>query len=171
MSNKIRGISEISMAAALSVLLSFIVLFKMPQGGSVSLSMIPIIIVAYRRGGASGMITGAVYGILAVFIDGVIIHPASIILDYVLAFSLVGICGFFNKSVLGIICGIFTGILGRFLSSLISGGILFANFAPAGQNPWVYSAIYQITYLFPEFIICTVIAVILYIKSPKIYYK
>lgn len=171
MNNKIKLISEISMAAALSVLLSFIVLFKMPQGGSVSLSMIPIIIVAYRRSGTVGMITGAVYSILAVFIDGVIIHPASIILDYVLAFSLVGICGFFKKSVLGVICGIFTGVFGRFLSSLLSGGILFASFVPVGQNPWVYSAIYQITYLLPEFIICAVITVILYIKAPKLFYK
>ena len=166
---KTRKIAEIAVAVALAVVCSFIKVWEMPQGGSVALTMIPILLIAFRQGAVSGMISGAVYGAISLAISGVIYHPMSILLDYVLAFGLLGLAGFFPKSVPGVICGTLTGVAGRFLSSLLSGAVLFASYAPEGQNPWIYSLVYQATYMIPEFVISGVVLVLLYMKANKLF--
>ena len=60
--NKIRIMTEIGMAVALSAILNFLPLWRMPQGGSLSLEMLPILIIALRWGAGPGMMAGAVYG-------------------------------------------------------------------------------------------------------------
>lgn len=129
--------------------------------------MIPLLMVSFRLGAVSGMITGGVYGIISLLIAGVIYHPASVILDYVLAFSLIGIAGFFGNDLKGIIFGSIAGVCGRFLSSLVSGAVIFAEYAPEGQNPWIYSLVYQATYMIPELIICIAVLIFLYFKARR----
>ena len=165
---KILFMTECAIMVALAVLCSFIKVWEMPQGGSVSLTMVPLFVIAYRRGAVAGIVTGAIYGVISMLFAGVIYHPMSILLDYVLAFALVGISGFFRKSTLGIILGTTSGVAGRFISSLVSGAVLFAEYAPEGQNPWVYSLIYQATYLIPELIISILILLIIYNKANKL---
>ncbi len=166
---KLHVLTEIAAFVALSVICSFIRVWEMPQGGSVALTMVPILLIAFRRGPAAGMITGGIYGLISMAIAGVIYHPMSILLDYVLAFALVGVAGFFRKNLPMVICGTTVGIAGRFLSSLISGAVLFAEYAPAGQNPWVYSLIYQATYLIPELFICIAVMTLLYTKGKRFF--
>lgn len=150
---KTRRLTEIAVCIAMAVVGSLIKVWEMPQGGSVALTMVPILLIAIKRGPVAGFMTGGIYGVLSLLIAGVIYHPMSILLDYVLAFGLLGLAGFFKKNVPGVVVGCFVGVLGRFISSLVSGAVLFAEYAPAGQNPWVYSMIYQATYLVPEFLI------------------
>ena len=166
---KLHYITEIAAFVALSVICSFIKVWEMPQGGSVSLTMIPILLIAFRRGPLAGIITGGLYGAISLVYAGTIYHPLSILLDYILAFGLVGISGFFRKNLPSILFGTFLGIAGRFLSSLVSGAVLFGSYAPAGQNPWVYSLIYQATYLVPELIICLVMVGVLYKKAKRFF--
>lgn len=165
---KIIFMTECAAMVALAVLCSFIKIWEMPQGGSVALTMIPLFVISLRRGAAAGIATGAIYGVISMLLAGVIYHPMSILLDYVLAFALVGTCGFFRKNLSGIIFGVTSGVAGRFLSSFLSGAVLFAEYAPEGQNPWVYSLIYQATYLIPELIISLVIMLIIYYKANRI---
>ncbi len=141
----------------------------MPQGGSVALTMIPILLIAYRQGAISGIICGAVYGAISLVISGVIYHPMSILLDYVLAFGFLGIAGFFRRNLPGIVFGTVAGVGGRFLSSLISGAVLFASYAPEGKNPWIYSLGYQATYMLPELFIAIAVLVMLYLKANKLF--
>ena len=162
-------LTEIAAFVALSVICSFIKIWEMPQGGSVALTMVPILLIAFRRGPVAGMITGGIYGLISLAIAGVIYHPMSILLDYVLAFGLVGLAGFFRKNLPFAICGTVLGIAGRFLSSLVSGAVLFGSYAPAGQNPWIYSLIYQATYLIPELVICLVAIIFLYGKAKRFF--
>ena len=165
---KILFMTECAVMVALAVLCSFIKVWEMPQGGSVALTMVPILVVSYRRGAVAGVVTGGIYGAVSMIFAGIIYHPMSILLDYVLAFALVGISGLFKKSAKGIILGTTAGVSGRFLSSLVSGAVLFAEYAPEGQNPWVYSLVYQATYLIPELIISIVIMLIIYNKANKL---
>ena len=171
MKNKTQIITECGIAIALAALLSFLTVVKMPQGGAVSLVMLPLFITAYRRGVVYGILTGAVYGLVSLLIDGVIYHPLSVLLDYVLAFGLVGIAGFFKPDTKGIIFGTFLGVLCRFTSSFLSGWLLFASYAPEGQNVILYSLGYQAAYLVPELIICLVVLLILLKKAPRVFYK
>ena len=166
---KTRRLTEIAVCIAMAVVGSLIKVWEMPQGGSVALTMVPILLIAIKRGPVAGFMTGGIYGVLSLLIAGVIYHPMSILLDYVLAFGLLGLAGFFKKNVPGVIAGCFVGVLGRFISSLVSGAVLFAEYAPAGQNPWVYSLIYQATYLVPEFLISVVIIVLLFTKAHRLF--
>ena len=166
---KTRRLTEIAVCIAMAVVGSLIKVCEMPQGGSVALTMVPILLIAIKRGPVAGFMTGGIYGVLSLLIAGVIYHPMSILLDYVLAFGLLGLAGFFKKNVPGVIAGCFVGVLGRFISSLVAGAVLFAEYAPAGQNPWVYSLIYQATYLVPEFLISVVIIVLLFTKAHKLF--
>ena len=166
---KTRILTECAVGIALAVLCSFIKVWEMPQGGSIALTMVPLFIISYRRGASAGILSGAVYGIISLLFAGVVYHPMSILLDYVLAFGIIGISGLFKKNLSGIILGTSAGVAGRFISSLISGAVLFGSYAPEGQNPWIYSFIYQATYLIPELIICLVILIFMNYKSKRVF--
>ncbi len=166
---KTRRLTEVAVCIAMAVVCSFLKVWEMPQGGSVALTMVPILVIAVRRGAIDGIMAGAVYGLISLLIAGVVYHPMSILLDYVLAFGLLGVAGFFKKNLSGIIMGTTVGVAGRFISSLISGAVLFAEYAPEGQNPWVYSVIYQATYMVPELIISLAVLLLLFYKAPKLF--
>lgn len=164
-----REITEIAVCIALAEICSFVKVYQMPQGGSVALTMIPLLILAFRRGPAAGMICGALYGLVSLAFDGVVYHPLSILLDYILAFGLIGIAGFFPKNLPGVVCGTVAGVSARFVSSVISGATVFASYAPEGQNAWIYSLGYQATYMLPELVICLVVLVVLRKKACRLF--
>lgn len=154
---------EAGMMIALSVILGeFIKLFEMPMGGSVTLGgMVPLFVFAFRWGGKKGMVAGAVYGLLDLVIGFYSAHPVSLILDYPLAFAMIGLAGFFKKTTVGYIGGIFTGVFARFICHVLSGVIFYASYAPEGQSPLVYSILYNGSFLGPELVITVVISLIL----------
>lgn len=167
-----RMLVEASMMLALAIILGeFVKLFKMPMGGSVTLGgMVPLFLFAFRWGGKKGLLVGAVYGILDLVIGGFYsMHPISILLDYPLAFALIGLAGFFKKTPAGYIGGIVTGIFGRFLCHVISGVVFYASYAPEGQSPLVYSILYNGTFLLPEMVITILLSLILVniVKLPE----
>jgi len=166
--NQIRIMTEIGMAVALAVILNFIPLWRMAQGGSVSLEMLPILIIALRWGAGPGMMAGVVYGLLQLALGPFIIHPAQLILDYPLPYMLVGLAGIFSSKInlkekgsrySWLLLAVFTGGLGRFMSHFLSGAIFFAQYAPEGQNPWMYSTIYNISYLLPSLLLSYIIII------------
>ena len=144
-------IAEIVVFVALSATLSFIKLFSLPQGGSVTAgSMVPLLWLSLRRGGKIGLFACAAYGVVQLFVEPFIVHPAQVLLDYPVAFGALGLAGFFqNRPFLGVN----VGIAGRFVAHFVSGVIFFASYAPEGMSPIVYSAIYNGSYLLPELVI------------------
>ena len=166
--NQIRMMTEISMAVALAAILNFLLLWRMPQGGSLSLEMLPILIIALRWGTGPGMMAGAVYGLVQLALGPFIIHPAQLVLDYPLAYMLVGLAGIFSNkidlktkgSTYGwLLVAVLTGGLGRFICHFLSGIIFFAQYVPEGQNLWVYSAIYNVSYLLPALLLSYIIII------------
>ena len=145
---------------ALSNVLSMIKLFDMPQGGSVTpASMLPLMLFAYVYGVGPGMTVGAVYGVMQFIIEHFFSVP-QMLLDYPIAFAMVGLAGVFstykNRPV-GLMAGVVLGSLGRFVAAVLSGVVFFAEYA-GDQNPWVYSIGYNGAYMLPECIICVVLA-------------
>ncbi|GAB6107708.1 energy-coupled thiamine transporter ThiT [Fusibacter bizertensis] len=154
---------EGAMMIAIATVLSFLKM-KTPlwvNGGSVTAgSMIPLLVFAYRWGGTKGMFVGAVYGIIQFMIEPYAAHPLSVILDYPLAFAMIGTFGYFanKKSTTAQVAVAATIALGmRFMAHFLSGFIFFASYAPEGTNPVVYSLIYNGSYMVPELVISTVI--------------
>ncbi|MEA3454489.1 MAG: energy-coupled thiamine transporter ThiT, partial [Candidatus Caldatribacteriota bacterium] len=97
-----------------------------------------------------------------------IVHPVQLVLDYPLPYMLVGLAGIFSNkinlktkgSTYGwLLLAVLTGGLGRFISHFLSGAIFFAQYAPEGQNPWIYSAIYNISYLLPSLLLSYIIII------------
>ena len=163
MNNRTRMLVEAGLMIAIAQVLSYVVIFESPQGGSITAgSMVPIIIFAIRWGTKPGLLAGAVYGVLQ-FILGPkwSFHPVSLLLYYPVAFACLGLAGLWRESRWTIGLGIALAIFGRFVSHLISGVVVFASYAE-GQNPWIYSAVYNASYLVPELIISLVITMVIY---------
>lgn len=122
---------------SIAFILSYIRIYRWPQGGSITLvSMLPMFVFSYLFGPAAGISAGAAYGILQLIQDPYILHPVQVILDYVIAFAALGLAGYFPGN---ISLGVLIGGLGRYFSSFLSGLIFFASYAPENMNPIVYS--------------------------------
>jgi thiamine transporter len=159
-----RIIAEIAVFAALSTALSFITFVVFPQGGSVTAgSMVPMLWLSLRRGPKIGLFAGAVYGLVQLAVMPQIYYPLQVIIDYPLAFGCLGLAGFFKKRIL---VGVSVSVTGRFVMHLISGAIFFASYAPEGMNPWVYSALYNGSYMLPEMVIS--LAIIYLLKKSNV---
>jgi len=155
-----RILAEISVTVALSIILNMIKIYSLPQGGSITLgSMIPLLLLAYRRGVGVGVYAGVVFGLVQMVIEGYIYYPLQIILDYPLAFGCLGLAGLFKKHPM---IGTVVSLTGRFLSHFISGVVFFAQYAPKEMGPVLYSAVYNGSYILPEMVIsCIVIYVLM----------
>ena len=162
--SKTRMLAEAGVAIAIAQVLSFITLFHMPQGGSIkAAALVPLMFYAYRWGGTRGIFVGVVYGILH-FILGFksSVHYLSIILDYLVAYGVIGVCGYFKDSISGLITGSIVGIALRWAVSVTSGAVVFASYAPQGQNPWIYSMVYNASYMVPDGILNIVVLLFIY---------
>ena len=152
-------LAEGAVFIALTVILKEIVIFRLPQGGSVSAAgMVPLFWFSLRRGPRLGVMAGAIYGLINMLLGGYILGPIQALLGYPIAFAALGLCGMFKKYPL---LGVAVGISGRFLAHLVEGVVFFAVWAPAGMHPVVYSALYNGSYLLVEFIVSTVIMYII----------
>lgn len=146
------------MGIALAMVTSYIKVWEMPMGGSVTLlSMLFICLIGYWFGPRYGLITGIAYGILQFVVDPYMVSLPQVLFDYPLAFGALGLSGFFSDKKYGLQIGYVAGVLGRFVFSTLSGVIFFASYAPEGMNPWVYSSLYQGTYLGAEGIVTLII--------------
>ncbi|NLM47343.1 MAG: energy-coupled thiamine transporter ThiT, partial [Epulopiscium sp.] len=84
----VKAITYSGIAIALATILSYIRLFQLPQGGSITpFSMLFIVLVGYWFGPFEGIIAGITHGTLQLLIDGYVVHPAQLLLDYPLAFG------------------------------------------------------------------------------------
>jgi thiamine transporter len=152
------------MFVALATVLSYIKIFSLPQGGSVTAaSMVPILLLALRRGPTIGLFGAVLYGVVQFTVDPYMFSLAQALLDYPVAFGLLGVAGFFQKRPF---IGVSLGIIGRFVAHFFSGIIFFASFAPEGMNPAVYSALYNGGYLLVELVIS--IYVIYMLRASKV---
>jgi len=150
-----RVLAEIAIGVALATVLSTLKIFSMPYGGSVTLgSMVPILLIAFRRGAKVGVTAGVIYSLVQMMLDGWFYSPVGMFLDYPLAFGILGIAGLFKKQP---IVGVVVGLVGRFVSHFISGVVFFGMYAPEGMSPVIYSALYNGGYIGAELIISAVL--------------
>lgn len=149
-------ITEGAIITALALALSFV-----PHTTGVSAiefvyGLIPMAIYALRRGVKAGLITGFVWGILDLvlfgFSHGGFLNLFQGIVEYPLAFSVVGLIGLGSKPVkqaleqgksgIGLIL-LYSGIgfFAKYFFHFLAGGIYWGTYAPKGMNPWIYSLV------------------------------
>lgn len=160
---------------AMSFGLSYIKLFELPQGGSVTLfSLLPIMIFASLYGTKKGVFVCLIYGVLQAIQDPWIIHPAQFFLDYPIAFACIGLSGIFANAkrleklpqVAFVSGGVLAGVL-RFVCHVLSGVFAFSAYAE-GVNPWAYSLAYN-SFVFVDIALTLVVGVIVF--SSKAFVK
>lgn len=138
---------EIAVMVAFSYILSLFRVVEMPQGGSVSLQMLPLFVVALRWGGKAGIVAGLLFSGLKLLVEPFIVHPVQLLLDYPFAFAAIGLAGFFKDKP---IAGVAIGGVARFVMHFASGVVFFGQYAPAGTSIYAFSFVYNITYMGPE---------------------
>ena len=196
---RVQTLVETALSVALAAVLNFLAM-RLPihvAGGSISLTMLPIAILAIRRGALPGASAGALFGLIDLLVEPYILVPAQVALDYPLPYLLLGLgVGTFaslyrrfstgdingQPAVAGALAaaspepaapsgrlaaGSFTlaaaMLLGgtmRLASHVLSGVLFFAEYA-GDQNVWVYSLVYNITYIGPSLIASLACAIVL----------
>ena len=148
-----------AMAIALATLTSFITIFKMPMGGSVTLfSMLFIVLIGYWYGIKTGLTAALAYGVLQLLLDPYILNIPQVLLDYILGFGALGLSGVFSKSKHGLVKGYIIGVIGRFICSFLSGWIFFAVYTPEFFNSAIlYSVVYNGSYIGLEAVVTLVV--------------
>ena len=177
-STRIFALCECAIMLALSVVLSYIKIFTLPFDGSITLfSMLPICLISIKYGIAWGLGTAFCYSWFQILQGGVFawgLTPtmliASLFLDYILAFTVLGLAGLFRKKgLLGMVLGIVMVCALRFFVHFVAGVVLWANleeFVAFGKEwinrPVLYSICYNGIYMLPETVFTTLGAFILF---------
>lgn len=163
-------LTESAMMIALATILSFIKLANLPYGGSITIaSMLPIVIIAIRHGAPWGIFTGIVHGTLQLILDpGPLSNFSSglsvaaiIILDYILAFGLMGLAGLAKKAkdpCAAICIGAALAGVFRYLCHVASGATVWAGLSIPTSAALAYSFVYNATYMLPETLILIITA-------------
>ena len=166
-----RALTEGALFVALAFVLSFVKLYQLPNGGSLTPAMFPILFYSLRFGIGRGLTAGFVFGLLQLLFDGAYAWGwQSMILDYLLAFAPLGLAGLFKGKSWGIFPGTVIGCLGRFLVHHISGITIYRIIQPTAvpglgtyDNPHLYSLVYNGSYMIPNMILALLLAAVLYV--------
>lgn len=177
--NKIntKSIVEAGICIALSAVLSLIVLFRMPLGGSVTLaSRLPIIVYSIRWGWKKGILAGLVFGILQILLGGYVIHPLQGLLDYIFSFAAMGLAGLrFNNnfSKTAFIPSIILSFIISGAFNVLSGLIYFNDMTLAKEAGFTsflpYALAYNYSFLTADCIILLIILVLTFDRLKNIY--
>lgn len=159
-SKRTKILAEAAMMTALAGVINAFPLGPLPFGGAATLGgMVPILFLALRRGAKVGIAAGAALGIIVLYVQpAATVNAIQFLFDYPLAFGALGLAGFFQRRPL---VGVGAGIVGRFTFHFISGILFFAVDAPVGMSPFVYSALYNGSYMSVEFVTSTVVMFLL----------
>ncbi|MCH5256811.1 MAG: energy-coupled thiamine transporter ThiT [Lachnospiraceae bacterium] len=162
----IKQLAFCAMALALGTVLSNLKIFDMPMGGSITLlSMLIICLPGYWFGLGAGLFAGVAYGILQLLIEPYVLYPMQMLIDYPLAFGALGLSGLFSNSKFGLIKGYIVGVIGRYIFTVISGFVFFANYTWEGWDPLPYSLAYNGSYIFTEAAITIIILLLPPVKE------
>ena len=165
----LRRLTEGAVMVAVAQVLSMIILWKLPQGGAVCLGMLPIFLYAVRWGLRPGLMAGFLFGLLQLLYDSAYAWGwQSMLLDYLAAFTPLGLAGAFKGKKWGLFAGTVVGCAGRFVIHYISGVTVYKIIAPTEflnstyTSPSLYSLVYNGSYMLPNTLIALILAAVLY---------
>ncbi len=168
---KARTITEGAMLIAIAQILSYLVLYRFPQGGSVDASMLPIVLFAVRHGAGWGGLAGLLFGALQYIAgNGIAIDWTSMVVDYLVAYALLGLgAGLMKGTKHGMVTGTLLGGLFRFLAHYVVGAVVWGKYMPETffgmtmTTPWFYSLLYNAPYMIGSTVI--VLALVMLLKK------
>lgn len=162
-------LTETAIMIALGFILSMLKIIAMPFGGSVTaFSMLPVIVIGYRYRSSWGLLAGLAASLLQMLMGlknltyatsaGAVI--AIIMLDYVIAFSVMGLGGIFRGKIkdkgVALAAGALTVCVLRYFCHVISGCTVWAGVSIPSSDGLLYSLVYNCAYMVPETLITVV---------------
>lgn len=175
-----RKLTESAIFIALGTILS-ILKIDLPFGGGVTIaSMLPLVLISHRWGWKWGVFTAFVYSVIQMFLglDNVgyatsfFMGVGIVMLDYIIAYTVIGLSGVFNKPLGNTRKAMATGIavtfVLRFCCHLLTGVWIWGEWMPETfmnmtmTSPWLYSFLYNGWYMLAELVVTEIIAMILY---------
>ena len=175
---RIRALCEGAIMVAIAQILSYIKLFpNMPNGGSITFAMFPILLFAVRFGLGKGLLAGFAFGLLQLIFDGAYAWGwQSMLLDYLVAFTPLGLAGLFKGKSWGIFPGTVLGCAARFLVHYISGVTIYRIYEPTEvpgfgvfDDAVLYSIVYNASYMVPCMLLALAVAGVLYVPLKRYY--
>ncbi len=175
---RIRALCEGAVMVAIAQILSYFKLLgDMVNGGSITFAAFPLILYALRFGLGPGLLSGFAFGLLQMLFDGAYAWGwQSMLLDYIVAYTPLGLAGLFKGKAWGIFPGAVLGNLARFVVHFISGVTIYRIYEPTEilnfgvfDDATIYSLVYNGAYMLPNLILTVAVAAVLYVPL-KIYY-
>lgn len=175
MNPQVLRLVESAIMLGLATALSLVKLWQLPLGGSVTLcSMLPILLIGYKYGPGWGTLTGLAYSVIQLFLDlGAALswglNPTALVVmflfDYLAAFTVLGLAGIYGKGMKQYVLGMCTAVFLRFVCHMITGVTIWASSVPPewqGKGAFLYSIVYNGSFLLPDFAICLVVGLMVY---------
>lgn len=180
--HRLQILIEAAILAAAAMVLDFLPSIQITAGISVSFAMVPVFIVALRWGWKAGFFSGFLWGILQIVTgDATILHPIQVLVEYLLAFAMVGVAGFFayviqkqikhnrkKEALFTLTMAIFIASLARYFWHFVAGYYFWGSYAPEGMSPVWYSFVINGTTMILTFILCAIILIALFSVSPRL---
>lgn len=179
----LQAMLEVAIFAGFAMLLDLLPKISPIPSISISLTMVPIFIVAFRWGFKASFISGLIWGILQIITgDAWILTPLQAFIEYFIAFAFIGFAGLFARFVqnaaesnqkfkmsLYIIIGTFVGSLARYFWHFIAGVVFFSHYAEeAGQTAIFFSFVTNGITMLSNFIGCSIVIVLLLMIQPNL---
>lgn len=182
---KLLMLTECSVMLALSIVLSFVKIIRMPMGGSVTLlSMLPVMLIAVKYGLKGGLpcalglavfrlLEGVARGDVFVYCTTGAMVVVCALFDYIIPFTVLGCAAMFRKPAEKLrpdnrkaadallLAGFVIVVVARFACHFVTGFTIWGQWAPEGQSKYIYSLLYNGQYMLPECIFTTIGAAIM----------
>ena len=167
-----RSVTFAAVSVALAFALSYIRLFRLPQGGSITLvSVLPLMLYSQMFGVRKGVVVGIIFGLLSAIQDPWILHPAQFLLDYPIAYGCIGLSALFTqggikgkKGIVLFAAGSVLAVTMRYFSHVISGIFAFSMYAKSGYSAVAWGFLYN-TFAFADMAIALGIGILMLLNS------
>ena len=174
LSAKTKALCEAAVMAALAVILGMLRLYRLPDGGSITIAILPLVFFAVRYGPGWGFLAGFAYGGLDYIVgQGIASDWTSLVCDYFVAYGLLGLgAGLFKGRRWSACWGTAAGGALMFLSSYLVGVFVWGKYMPevflgmTMTTPWFYSFLYNISWAGPDIVLTLLIFIIFYQLKP-----
>lgn len=196
MNKNVKVVAEIAILLGVAVVLDIVfgILSQgiFPWGGSISPAMLPIFIIAYRRGVKNGLLAGFMFAVIQMMMTGMIssgviaaipespyVGPGWLklilvyLLDYLIPFTLLGLAGIFKGAINNLkpfVLGMILAAFIRYLSHGISGVLIWGSYTSwfneaygTNVSPFIYSfVVYNLPYMAASLLICILVGIIMF---------
>jgi thiamine transporter len=167
--NKSLRLTESAIMIAIAFVLSILTVARMPFGGSISaFSMLPVVIIAFRYRTAWGLLAALTFAVLQLvmgmrnltFVTGALSVVTVIMLDYIVAYVMIGLSGVFRGKIkdqgIALAAGALMACALRYTCHVISGATVWAGVSIPNVDSIQFSLAYNAAYMIPETLLTVV---------------